>query len=197
MIVSVDKLIKAYRFVGREPFKYNPAKPYDLNLIGIRSEDMTPNVFNDCLGVLWEDKYGWNWIGHEGTTDPGSFYLQNPENVNGTFIMAPGFYQGLWKWGFHKGYPALQQVKGVRGWRDSDRDNEFDMNPANIIDVGVIGANMHKAGKYSKRVDKWSAGCQVRAKENDHLLLGELIKTSLKYWNNSFSYMLFTENQLG
>lgn len=196
MIITVEKIMKAYRMVGREPFGYTSGKPYNLNLIGVRSDDMTPDVFNDALGVLWQDVYGWNMVMHDGTTDPGLYYLNNPENVNGTFIMAPGFHQGLWKWGTHKGYPAFQQIGVARGWRDADRDNQFDMEPGKVINVSNAGINMHKAGEESTVVSKWSAGCQVRSRADDHYLVGELAKLSLKHWNNSFSYMLFTEQQL-
>lgn len=196
MKVSIESLMKGYRAVGRVPFGYDPNKPYNLNLIGVRSDDMTPNIFNDCLGVLWEDEFGWNWVGSEGTTDPGLFYLENPINVDGTFIMAPGFHQGLWEWATHKGYPAFRQKGVARGWRDADRDKEFDMDPAKIVEVINAGINMHKAGKDSTVVGKWSAGCQVRSRESDHLILGEIVEECLKYWGNSFSYMLFEEKQL-
>lgn len=197
MNITVDSILKAYRNVGREPFGYNPQKPYNLNIIGVRSNDMTPDTFNDCLAILWEDEYGWNLITHKGTTDPGAYYLKNPINVDGTFILAPGFHKGLWKWGLHKGKPAFQQVGVARGWRDADRDNEFDMTDSKLVEVTNAGINGHDAGENSTVVGKWSAGCQVRARKVDHEVLKHIVEASLKYWGNSFSNMLFTENQLG
>lgn len=199
MQVSVDKLMKAYTSVGREPFKYVEGKPYNLNLIGVRSNDMTPNTFNDCLAVLWEDAFGWNLIAHEGTTDPGLYYLNNPINVDGTFIFAPGFHKGLWKLGLHRGYEAFQQIGTAIGWRDADRDNEFDMVPNKTIAVNHAGLNMHRARNEGEStvVGKYSAGCQVRRRDDDHEIVVEIAKRALNYWGNSFSYMLFTESQLG
>lgn len=198
MIISVEKLMKAYQSVGREPFGYTPGKPYDLNLIGVRSDDHTPDVFNDCLAVLWEDKFGWNLIAHEATTDPGLYYLNNPINSSGTFIMAPGFHKGLWKLGTHKGYEAFQQVGVATGWRDADRDKEMDMMPGKTVQVSNAGVNMHRAKDEgeSQVVGQWSAGCQVRKRDDDHEIVIELAKRAINYWNNSFSYMLFTESQL-
>jgi hypothetical protein len=198
MNITVDSLLKAYRNVGREPFGYDPQKPYNLNIIGVRSDDMTPDIFNDCLAVLWEDEFGWNLIAHKGTTDPGAFYLKNPMNVNGTFILAPGFHKGLWTWALHKGKPAFKQAGVAKGWRDADRDNEFDMTDANMVEVPASACiNGHAGGRNSTVVGRWSAGCQVRAREVDHELLEAIVSVSLEYWGNSFSNMLFTESQLG
>lgn len=199
MKVSIESIMKGYRVVGREPFGYNPEKPYNLNVIGVRSNDMTPNVFNDCLVVLWEDAFGWNLMAHEGTTDPGLYFLNNPINSEGTFIMSPGFHKGLWKLGKHRGYEAFQQVGVAKGWRDADRDNEFDMVVGKEVEVSWAGINMHRAKDEgeSSVVGRWSAGCQVRRRDDDHEIVVELTKRALNYWGNSFSYMLFTEEQLG
>ncbi len=199
MNITVDKLMKAYRAIGREPFGYDPKKPYNLNFIGVRSNDNTPDVFNDCLAVMWQDAFGWNLMAHEATTDPGLYYLQNPINVNGTFIMAPGYHKGLWKLGTHRGYEAFQQIRIAYGWRDANRDNEFDMAAGKVIPVSNAGINMHRAKDEGEStvVGKWSAGCQVRRRDDDHEMVVELAKRALNYWGNSFSYVLFTENQLG
>ena len=38
-------------------------RPYELNIIGIRSRDNTPNTFNDSINVIYKDGNG-NWQLH-------------------------------------------------------------------------------------------------------------------------------------
>src|SRR5690606_4080192 len=60
------------------------------------------------------------------TTDPGTYWLNNPINRLGTAILKPNQWIDCWQIGNHKGdpkHPALVQVKPVTVWRDSYRDN--------------------------------------------------------------------------
>ncbi len=196
MNITVDKLIKAMQRKGHRLFE-DDSKPFNLNLIGVRSADMTPDVFNDYQCVLWKWKGSWSLLVMPATTDPGLYYLNNPLNVEGTFIMAPGQYRGLWKKGKHRGYPAFQQKGLVKGYRDADRDNEFDFDASKLVE-GIFGINGHRAKDegHSTKVGKWSAGCAVWQYDDDHEIVMELAERSIPHWGNSFTYSLLTEADL-
>ena len=101
-----------------------------------------------------------------GTTDPGSYWLQNPSNVEGTAILVPGQYKDVWRIDKHNDqYDALCQRNGtVRVYRDRDKDTILEMDPRSIRE-GSFGINIHRSSSTgsSTQVDKWSAGCQVHA----------------------------------
>jgi hypothetical protein len=61
------------------------------------------------------------------------------------------------------------------------------------IDTGFFGINIHKAGRASVQVDKWSAGCQVFAKSADFAEFMDLTEEAEKRYGNSFTYTLLLE----
>lgn len=139
---------------------------YNLNIIGLRTSGSDANTFNDRLCVVYKDDKGWVTRTWEGTTDPGLYWREHPMNVNGTAILCEGQYRGAYKIGKHRGkYDALVQTGGrVTVWRDNNKDEKLDMESPQD---GYFGINLHKAGTNSTSVDKWSAGCQVWANEDD------------------------------
>ena len=87
---------------------------------------------------------------------------------------------------------------------DSIKDEKLrklfkDMNEENIHE-GIYGINIHRAtsreGGKSVQVDKWSAGCQVIAANNDFKLLMEVVNKAAKVWGNSFTYTLINSNDI-
>jgi hypothetical protein len=145
-------------------YKWFEGEDFDLNLFGIRHPDMG-NVFNDLLCCAYKMNGEWKLHLWRGTTDPGRYYLQNPMNSNGTAILVPGQYSGMWELGKHRGkYKALTQRGECVVWRDVDKDTLLDFSLAKK-QPGKFGINWHKAGKSSQQVDKWSAGCQVHGDE--------------------------------
>ena len=90
-IVTIDKLKKVFESKKYKFFE-NDTKNYNLNIIGIRSKDLTPNSFNDLLCVCWKYKGVWTIKLYDCTTDPGLYYLLKPMNTNGTAIVVPGQY---------------------------------------------------------------------------------------------------------
>ena len=64
-----------------------------------------------------------------------------------------------------------------------------DMSSDSITE-GFYGINIHKAGKDSTQVDKWSAGCQVFANEDDFAEFMSVCYAARTKWGNSFSYTL-------
>ena len=188
---QVEKVMssKGYAF-------FDSAKPYNVNLIGIRSNNHRANKFDDTILAIYRNKVlEWEVQTFQVTTDPGLHHLRNPGNVKGTAILAPGQYRSVYQIGEHKGNPALVQWGGkVRVYRDRNKDGTLDMNPRNI-DVGYFGINVHQAKSKGEtyKVDRWSAGCQVFKNATDiKAFLGTCQKASDIY-GNSFTYTLLEQ----
>lgn len=74
-----------------------------------------------------------NWHYHvfKATTDPGTYWLLQPMQPQGTAILSEGQYPDAWQLGLHRGqYLALVQVKPVTITRDYKRVAVLDL--ANI-----------------------------------------------------------------
>jgi hypothetical protein len=118
----------------------------------------------------------------------------------GVAILKPGQYRGSHKIRLHAGkYEALGQKKPVKVYRDNNRDDNYDLLEENVQE-GLFGINIHRAtgrsGKTSTQIDKWSAGCQVIANNDDwHKFLG-VCKNSSDIWGNSFSYTLIESKDI-
>jgi hypothetical protein len=175
------------------------AKGYDvhvdgqINIVGVRTSTQVPNAFDDHMHLVWISKGKWQEKVFVCTTDPGTYWLENPMNVQGTAILVPGQYP-VYKWDMHRGkYEALCQRSGkVSVYRDGNKDNVLDWHDS-VITEGYYGINLHHAGTASTQVDKWSAGCQVIAKLADW-------KKAFKIWKSSeadlFTYTLIVEADL-
>lgn len=193
--VTVEKLEAVFAKKGYLFFK-NDTKDYNINIIGIRSDDMTPNVFNDLIVVCWKYNGTWHIKKYDCTTDPGLYYLKNPMNVKGTAIMVPGQYKSVYAIGKHTDYKALRQQKPIKYWRDANRDGKFDMNGTVYEEIGYT--NIHHASAYGKsaQVDKWSAGCQVIADIKDWKEFITICQNAANSFGNSFTYTLIEEKDL-
>lgn len=169
---------------------------YNVNNFGIRNADLTTvDKFNDIRGVAYQDAFGNKiclvWA---CTTKPGLSGLNGkPQNPDGTFILAPGYYPKCWTIGKHKGeYDALVQAgTGVfKGWRDSDADGNFDFS-GKIWD-NVQGLNDHTTRAHDiKFVGGFSLGCQVTQDDKEHQIKMAVCQRSAELYSNSFSYALF------
>ena len=164
---------------------------YNVNIIGIRSKEHKPNSFDDRMCVVFKDPMGWITHTWACTTEPGEYWLENPGNVNGTAILVPGQYRGVYKIDEHRGqYDALCQRKGtVRTYRDNNKDDIVDLSSDSITE-GFYGINIHKAGRSSTQVNKWSAGCQVFANEEDFSEFMSICYAARSKWGDSFTYTL-------
>lgn len=168
-------------------------KPYELNIIGERKDSTVANSFDDKIFVIWIDEKGsWNGREYKATTDPGTYWLKKPMNVNGTAILKAGQYLNAYKTGFHKGKPALVQNKPVTVIRDYDRNAILDFNNGQEY-TGNFTINIHRAGKSSTEVNDWSAGCQVFANESDFLDFLEIVNKHKKLNGDNFTYTLIDE----
>lgn len=195
MKLTYNEIEKVYQEKGYKFFK----GPNNVNLYGIRSNSLLVNEWNDILGVAYEDKFG-NKINliHSGTTKPGLYWLKNKMgNMNGTAILIPGYFQGCWKLGEHKGYLALQQHGSkFKVWRDNDKDGQFDYQGKVYEDVG--GLNMHTESllNTTEKVGAYSAGCQVREFDKEHFMVMNLLELAAAQYGPYFSYALFTDRDL-
>ena len=54
-----------------------------------------------------------------------------------------------------------------------------------------------RAGSTSTRVDRWSAGCQVIADNDDWHEFLDVCQVAREKWGNSFTYTLLESNDIG
>ncbi len=179
-------------------------KGYDVNIVGVRNsatEGRITNKFDDKITLSYKDSNGkWKFHCFDCTTDPGIHWTQNLLNPNGVAILKPGQYRGSHKIGLHQGkYEALRQQKPLKVYRDGDKDKEYDLLEENVKE-GIYGINIHRAtsrkGGKSIQVDKWSAGCQVIAANDDFKLFMEVCRKAAGIWGNSFTYTLIESKDI-
>jgi len=146
------------------------AFPKDYWLLGIRSKEDEPDVFDDKFYLFHSDKFV---MVTSGTTNPGKYGLLNFKEYNSqgcAVVKADEWYNDLWAPGMHKGkMKALVQVSDVLYYRDNDMDLKSD--EIGQIYKGIIGINFHTATYESKPniiakfvawlIGKWAVGCQV------------------------------------
>lgn len=170
-------------------------RPFELNIIGIRSNTSVPNVFNDSINLLFTDNTGrLASISWRATTDPGTYWLKSPMNPQGTAILKPGQYVGSHGLGMHRGkYLALVQIRPVTVIRDFNRDGKTDY-ASGREETGLFGINIHRAMAEgtTKTIDKYSAGCQVFANANDFSVFLQLAERHKNLYGNSFTYTLLS-----
>lgn len=180
-----------------------PSRPFNLNIIGVRSRireyDESGPRFDDTLYVAYHDPAG-EWVvdEYEITTDPG-VYLKRPiasVRKKGTAILAPGQYRGAYKIGAHFSYQALVQAGGpVTVFRDNDRDYTLDLDTP--TEHGFFGINIHKRRGEDDFVRGASAGCQVFRYAADFSAFMGIVKRAAQEFSNSFTYTLLDEADLG
>ena len=164
------------RAVEGKGYKYFTNGDYNLNIIGIRNSataNMVTNKFDDTITLSYKVDGEWQYHEFDCTTDPGTHWVENCINdKKGVAILKPGQYPKSHKIRKHQGrYEALGQQNPVTVYRDNNRDDVYNLNQENT-DTGLFGINIHRATKYagkkSSQVDKWSAGCQVIAANDDY-----------------------------
>ncbi len=186
MLSRIKEILKEFGFTLY-------TKPYQLNIVGLRSKDVNSNSFDDEIHVFYtKDDGKWNYHIFPATTDPGTFWLNNPTYPQGTAILAQGQNLNAYSIGMHRGkYEALVQVKPVTVIRDYDRDSILDFKNG-IKETGNFGINIHRAESTgsTKYIDKYSAGCQVFKDADDFYAFMQLCKLHAKLYGNNFSYTL-------
>ena len=114
--------------------------------------------------------------------------------------MKPGQYKA-YRIDKHRGnYDALCQREGeVEVYRDNNKDGCYDLDNDNT-QTGYFGINIHRAtarkGKKSSKVDKWSAGCQVIADNDDWSEFIFACYKAREIWGNKFTYTLINSEDI-
>jgi len=183
---------------GYKYFTDTNDKTYDVNIIGIRNSETkgkVTNSFDDLMTISYKNEKGeWQYHEFNCTTDPGTHWVENILNDRGVAILKPGQYRGSHKLRLHQGkYLALGQKKHMKIYRDANLDGQYDLIEESVKDE-LIGINIHRAtsraGNKSTQVDKWSAGCQVIADNDDWHEFLDICQSAREIHGNSFTYTL-------
>ena len=159
----------------------------DINTIGVRSVPGVPNRFDDKMHFVWWCRNHWEHKVVACTTDPGTYWIENPMNVDGAATLEPGQYVRAYKFDKHRGkYMALCQRGAEVKFRRTDTPDELESD--------YIGANIHHAGEnFSEYVNRWSACCQVIQKIEDWDMAMGIWLASQQKW---FTYTLLLSTDL-
>jgi hypothetical protein len=184
---------------------------YNLNIVGIRNSESgteVTNRFDDKITLSYktgsDPKTGeggtWHFHCYDCTTDPGTHWVENIMRKEGVAILKPGQYRGSHIIRKHQGrYDALGQNRPVSVYRDNNRDAYYNLHEESV-QTGLFGINIHRATKYankkSTQVDKWSAGCQVIAANNDWKEFMSICRKARSVWGNRFTYTLLTSDKI-
>ena len=189
--------------VKAKGYRWFESGDYNVNIVGIRNMEAgerVTNKFDDHLTISYKIGDDWFYEIFDCTTDPGDDWMDKPMNSKGCAIMKPGQYPKSHKLRLHQGrYLALGQQSPVSVYRDRNKDGKYDFDES-TVDTGLYGINIHRAtkhaGKKSTRVDKWSAGCQVIASNDDWHCFLDICQTAREKWSNNFTYTLLKSTDL-
>jgi putative heme degradation protein len=116
------------------------------------------------------------------------------KNSAGVARLVEGQYRGSHTLGLHQGkYEALRQQKPVKVYRDKNKDMNFDED---VIQEGIFGINIHKAGADSTYVENWSEGCQVFKKSADFEEFMSICRKAAAIHGKSFTYTLINSKEI-
>ncbi len=182
---EVTDLYKANNFVYQEGI-------WDLNITGVRTKGKNvTNLYDDKIIIMYKDENQKQLVyTFPITTQPGAHYMKQPYSSAGSAILKPGQYLNSYKMGTHatkgnpKGYLALVDDKDLIVFRDKNKDLVYD-DPQIPEKVGEFGINIHRstARGTTKKVNKYSAGCQVFANSEDFKVFLNLCDKSRNYKN--------------
>lgn len=170
------------------------ARPFELNILGVRSKHTVANKFDDELHLFYkDDQHRWQLHVYPFTTDPGKYWLNNPIKPKGTAILAEGQYLGAYGLAIHAGREeALCQIHDkVTVIRDYNRNDVLDTTNGNF-DTGWFGINLHPTWRTEPVVDidASSAGCQVFQHRADFEEFRDLCYLHEARYGNRFNYTL-------
>jgi hypothetical protein len=176
---------------------------YNLNIVGVRNSstgDKVTNKFDDKITLSYKVEGEWKFYSFDATTDPGRYWVENIMRVEGVACLKPGQYKS-YRIDKHRGiYDCLAQREGeVTVYRDNNKDGCYDLDDNNT-QAGFFGINIHRAtaraGKKSTQVDKWSAGCQVIASNDDWSEFIFACYKAREIWGNKFTYTLINSEDI-
>ena len=187
--------------VESKGYRFFEEADWNINIVGVRNSataNKVTNKFDDVITVSYKVNNEWQYHEFPCTTDPGTHWVENVTNSKGVAILKPGQYRGSHKIRKHQNrYEALGQQKPVTVYRDNNKDGKYDLVKT---DTGLFGINIHRATKYagkkSTQVNKWSAGCQVIAANDDWTKFMKIMRKAKAVWNNSFTYTLIESKDI-
>jgi hypothetical protein len=192
-----EKIEKALKEKGYVWFEDTSGKNYDLNIVGVRNSDVgnkVTNAFDDRITVSYKLNGEWKFHSWAATTDPGKKGVMEFKNSAGVARLVEGQYRGSHTLGLHQGkYEALRQQKPVKVYRDKNKDMNFDED---VIQEGIFGINIHKAGADSTYVENWSEGCQVFKKSADFEEFMSICRKAAAIHGKSFTYTLINSKEI-
>ena len=173
------------------------SKPYELNIVGRRTDNTKANSFDDFIYIFYKNNDD-DWEGYKAkaTTDAGTYWLEKPIQSKGTALLKGGQYVDTYKIDLHNGkyYALTQRLNPVVVIRDYDRNNVLDFNNGKE-ETGMFGINIHRASLVgtTKFIDKYSAGCQVFSNIDDFNKFMEMAYKQKDLYGNKFTYTLIDE----
>ena len=173
------------------------SKPYELNIVGRRTDNTKANGFDDFIYIFYKNNDD-DWEGYKAkaTTDAGTYWLEKPMQSKGTALLKGGQYVDTYKIDLHNGryYALTQRLKPVVVIRDYDRNDVLDFNNGKE-ETGMFGINIHRASLVgtTKFIDKYSAGCQVFSNIDDFNKFMEMAYKQKDLYGNKFTYTLIDE----
>ena len=184
-------------------YRYFTSGDLNLNIIGVRNsktKNRVTNAFDDCMTLSYKLDDEWKFHCFKCTTDPGTHWVKNLLNSDGVAILKPGQYRSSHKIDLHQGkYEALKQQKPLKVYRDDNKDSTYNCLEEDV-EKGIFGINIHRAtaktGGKSTRVDRWSAGCQVIASNDDFAVFMKICRQARDAWSNSFTYTLLESKDI-
>tara|TARA_R110000787_G_scaffold62614_10_gene141479 strand:+ start:1997 stop:2602 length:606 start_codon:yes stop_codon:yes gene_type:complete len=185
-------------------YKFFENGDYNVNIVGIRNsetEGKVTNKFDDLMTVSYKIDGEWQYHEFDCTTDPGTHWVDNcAYSKKGVAILKPGQYRKSHKIRKHLGqYEALGQQNLLTVYRDPNKDAVYDLDENNT-QTGLFGINIHRASKYagkkSTRINKWSAGCQVIAANDDWTKFMKIMRKARSVWTNDFTYTLIDSRDI-
>jgi len=193
-----EQIETAVKAKGYAWFSDASNKGFDVNIVGIRNMapgDKVTNIFDDWITISYKEGGEWKSFCWNATTDPGKKGVMQYSNKKGVARLIPGQYRGVYRVDKHQGkYDALcQRLGNVSVWRDNNKDLKFDNM---IVDTGMFGINIHKAGQDSTWVENWSEGCSVFKRVKDFDVFMSICKKAAKIHGNKFSYTLLESTDI-
>lgn len=191
----LNKLVRYMEATGYEVFKGNK----QFNLIAIEGcnpdtfelNNDEPDKYNDCFNVI-------EFVNNEAvlkfsvycTTEPGSWYTENPMSDKGAARIKFGQYKS-WKIGYHKNQYALVQEAPITVFRDLNKDG---YRTGDKEDTGIFGVDIHTTNSDNNEtnsIGRWSAGCIVVANKSSFSNIMQLLQTDSRYTaDNDFLFTL-------
>jgi peptidoglycan hydrolase-like protein with peptidoglycan-binding domain len=190
-VIKYMKLKKYEVFMGVK--KYNIVYVEGMNEDGTLNND-TPNSFNDRRMVIEIVDRVPILVNHwQATTEPGTYYTENPMNPKGAARIAFGQYKA-WQVGTHYGggsdpHEALVQVGNITVHRD--RNQDFMRTGDNIYTGDDFFINQHWGFDYDYNdISYAGAGCLVGRRREGHREFMSIVKQDQRYRaNNNYTFL--------